>query len=999
MAASRSRGNLPPEPRDRPDVFVSYAREDKEFVERRLTKALVERGKDVWIDVQDIRGGASDWRASVWAGIEAAKVFVFVLTPDALASTVCAEELRRSEELNKRIIPVLRRPVDDASVPPVLGRPNWILARLEDDFETSVAALVDALELDEPWVEQHARLTQRTVEWVGHDRDGSYLLRGSDLRAAERWLDDQGGHREAPTADQVTYVTASRRAAARRQQSLLAGVVLALAITVLLAVVAFAQRQTAIANEKRARTEAAQARAAQALAELSRDPEASLQTALAADELRPDLPAVVHALRRVVSSVQWRRILRLPHSVDTNWTEVEFSDDGRRVATGGFDDRGGRAAVWDARTGRLVRSIHTMRAVRTVQFSPDGRQLLTASEDGVAQTWDWAPGQRPLRTFDTNSQPLRSATWGANGRRIFTAGPGGGHVWDVAGGRPRLLPGVGQNYGATKMSLDGRRALTPGTGGNARLWDAATGKLVRTLPGKNEAGALVFSMLSADGRRFATFYERGGFCVWDDRRSSPVMCGTGHPSVDVDFSRNGRRALWAASSGVVEVWDAVAGAKRPLARLQAGTKLISAQFDRRGENVVVGTTNGSAQVWHVRPMRRLAVLRGHTRGVERARFSRNGRLVATVAADGSARLWPSHPRMPKDSGWWSADSTSFGPGSRDVLLVRGQRRAVWNTHTGNTVELAEGGVAMPNYLVWPCGRAAGCAPWSRNGRLVAGVTRKGGAVLWDARTGGIVTRFGKPSATAVEAAIRPDGRLVVVVDGERSRAQIWNRATARPTAVVPAGDVAGAALSSAQFVASQLRVLTVDSDGRARLSRPTGESFAFADTTSPPATAATRDGAQIAVGTTSGDLRVVFGASGASRTRHANPGTVSAVGFNRAGTAIVTGGQMGRVTTWDASTLAATPLTTTEDSVTGAGLSRGAHLVLVSAGASAALWDRTVGRLVVEFPQTPDARVEFSPDEKWIALAGKTRLEVVRCYACMSTARLEQRARSLLPAS
>ena len=117
MAASRSRGSQPPEPRDRPDVFVSYAREDKEFVEHRLTKALVERGKDVWIDVQDIRGGASDWRASVWAGIEAAKVFVFVLTPDALASTVCAEELRRSEELNKRIIPVLRRPVDDESVP------------------------------------------------------------------------------------------------------------------------------------------------------------------------------------------------------------------------------------------------------------------------------------------------------------------------------------------------------------------------------------------------------------------------------------------------------------------------------------------------------------------------------------------------------------------------------------------------------------------------------------------------------------------------------------------------------------------------------------------------------------------------------------------------------------------------------------------------------------------------------------------------------------------
>lgn len=52
--------------------------------------------------VEDIRGGASDWRASVWAGIDSATVMVFVLTPDSLASSVCGEELQRADELNKR---------------------------------------------------------------------------------------------------------------------------------------------------------------------------------------------------------------------------------------------------------------------------------------------------------------------------------------------------------------------------------------------------------------------------------------------------------------------------------------------------------------------------------------------------------------------------------------------------------------------------------------------------------------------------------------------------------------------------------------------------------------------------------------------------------------------------------------------------------------------------------------------------------------------------------
>ena len=59
---------------------------------------------------------------------------------------------KRAAELNKRIIPVLRRSVDGLPVPPALERPNWIFARPEDDFEASVTSLVEALELDEACV-------------------------------------------------------------------------------------------------------------------------------------------------------------------------------------------------------------------------------------------------------------------------------------------------------------------------------------------------------------------------------------------------------------------------------------------------------------------------------------------------------------------------------------------------------------------------------------------------------------------------------------------------------------------------------------------------------------------------------------------------------------------------------------------------------------------------------------------------------------------------------
>jgi WD40 repeat protein len=977
---------------DRPDVFLSYAREDKEFVEGRLTRALVERGKDVWIDVEDIRGGASDWRANVWAGIEAAKAVVFVLSPDSLGSSVCGQELQRTEELNKRIVPVLRRPVDDESVPPALARPNWIFARPEDDFDASVAALVDALELDEAWLDQHARLTQRTVEWLRHDRDGSYLLRGSDLRAAESWLDEQGAHREAPTAEQVTYITASRRAAARRQRGLLAGVVLALAITAVLAVAALLQRNKANDREKTAR---AQARAAQSLAELSRDPEESVRDALAAVKIRPKLPEARFALRRAVSLAGWTSILRLRGARDSTLLDVEWSDDGRRVATASRD---GRVAVWDTRTGHRLTVVRKRGAgaVHTVQFSPDGRQLLTASDGGIAQSWDSSNGQL-LHRFDTRSDRVWAATWGAGGRRILTDTPEGGEVWNAAGGPPlRPITSATPEADAVRMSLDGRWALSAGTSGTAILWNLVTGKH-SSLPGRDTTHQLRLSLLSRDGRRFAAVYFGGAFCVWREGRLARRMCvGPGRAELkDADLSRDGRRILRADESGLVTVWDT--SNPRPIARLYNGGSVASAQFDRTGEYVVAGNDDGRARVWRVKPTRRLALLLGHTRGVRRARFSPDGRQVATVSDDGSGRLWPTRPRTPADPGWKGAESTSFGPNSRDVLVVRGERRAIWNTDTPHVVEL-RGGASVPFAPQWPCGHAAGCAPWSPKGRRVAGVTATGRAVVWNARTGHVARHFGKKDP-ATEVAFSPDGRRVVVVGTNKRRARIWNVARAQPEEWVPRR-AAPESLDSAQFVANPLSVLTVDANQHVQLSTPaTGKTFALRGTAFPPALAAATTGGRIALGTTNGELHVFSRAGGAPREQHVTDAAVTSLEFDRSGTMIATGDQKGTAATWDIRTLGATRLRAFGGEVSGATFSPGGGLLLVTAGVTARLWDWRLRRVVVELPSTANVRGEFSPDGSRIVVAGRTRLEVVPCYACLPLQKLRQRARSLLPQS
>lgn len=993
---------------DRPDVFLSYAREDADFAEGQLSRALQGRGKDVWIDVEDIRDGASDWRANVWAGIEAATAMVFVLSPDSLASTVCGEELARADELNKRIIPVLHRPVDGLPVPAALERPNWIFARDGDDFEVSATTLVAAIELDEPWVERHARLAQRTGEWLRNDRDRSFLLHGNDLRSAERWLDDRDAHHEAPTADQISYITAGRRAAARRQRALLAATAMVLAVTVVLAVAALVQRSRAIDQRSRANDRAqvarAQARAGQSIASLSRDPEESLRLALAALDVRSDEPEARYALQAAVSSAGWTRLLRIPGSGRAGLTDAEFSGDGRRVATAGAN---GRTVVWDVATGRRLAEVAQGGRVNTVQLSPDGRRLLTAGDDGTARLWDAGTGRalHVLRTRRSDG-PTWAATFGAGGTRILTVSQSAGQVWDAASGALlHTLPNFGGFQGTIQMSLDGRRVVTSGKApGSVKVWDVASGRNIATLrdrAARRDGATLVFALLSADGRRVMTLNAtRSTLVVWQGRRriarfTFPTTQGQ---LFDFDFSRDGRRVLAAGDGGVI-VYSV--RPRKLLARMRTGSPVTSAQFDRSGTDVVTASDDGTAQVWRVRPVRRLAVLRGHTASVKRARFSPDGASVITASDDGSARLWPARPRMPSDVRWQHAVGTAFAPHGRAVLVVQNDRRAIWTVGTGRLVVL-EGRTApvIDDQPSWPCGRPAGCAPWSPDGRLVAGVDAAGRAVVWDARTGHVALRFGRRGGAVVAVAFSPDGKRLVVVDGSRRRAQIYQVASGAPVGSVPPAAAASDDLVSAQFVASPLRVLTVDVADVVRLTDiADGATVRLAATGSPPAVAVSSTGALEAVGKLGGRVSLFAGGPTAVRSHQSTDSPLDTLAFNRAGTALVTGADDGTATVWDVRSLRPVRLLAPGGRVSAASFSRRGDLLLVNSEATARLWDLGLQRTVLQLPSTPGMQAELSPDDRELVVAGASRLEARRCDACAPMAELRRRARSKLPAA
>ncbi|MEK9164845.1 MAG: TIR domain-containing protein, partial [Chloroflexota bacterium] len=226
-------------------IFISYSRKDAPFVHKfhDALKAIDER--EIWVDFQDIPPSA-DWLSEIYAGIEKAETFVFIISPHSAASVECGKELAHALKHNKRLIPVVRVDADSKNVPPALASLNWVFCREKDDFDRAVQTLVKVLDTDLDWVRTHTRLLVRAVEWDTKDQDPSFALRGKDLREAETWLTNTADKTPRPTPLHTQYVLAGRQEEARRARLTLLAVTAGLIISVMLGVVAVFQWRQAV---------------------------------------------------------------------------------------------------------------------------------------------------------------------------------------------------------------------------------------------------------------------------------------------------------------------------------------------------------------------------------------------------------------------------------------------------------------------------------------------------------------------------------------------------------------------------------------------------------------------------------------------------------------------------------------------------------------------------------------------------------------------------------
>ena len=191
------------------DVFISYSRKDIEFAQR-IHHELEARDRQPWVDWQDIPP-TSEWLDEVYAGIQEADTFLFIISPDSVVSEICTLEIEHAIQHNKRLVPVVWHDVEADQVHSAMSAHNWVFLREEDNFESSFELLIDALDTDLEYVKEHTRLLTRAIEWDQKYQKNSGELRDQELLVAEAWL-AISGLKEPPATDlQRDYITYSRQ--------------------------------------------------------------------------------------------------------------------------------------------------------------------------------------------------------------------------------------------------------------------------------------------------------------------------------------------------------------------------------------------------------------------------------------------------------------------------------------------------------------------------------------------------------------------------------------------------------------------------------------------------------------------------------------------------------------------------------------------------------------------------------------------------------------------
>jgi WD40 repeat protein/serine/threonine protein kinase len=364
---------------------------------------------------------------------------------------------------------------------------------------------------------------------------------------------------------------------------------------------------------------------------------------------------------------------------------VSLSQDGRYALSGGKDCT---VRLWSVSSGRCLCTFEGHRGnVWSVALSPDGRMAASAGKDGEIRLWhlsetaDWYKAPMMLSTVRSTEENLSAAAiYGealqearaalekadpiaaAASLRRARSQPGYEHgeeaveLWTrlyrllpkttlKGGWQSVLFQGHDQEVKSACLSEDGRYVLSGGWEGRPRLWDAKSGKCIRTFTADVREAPIWSVALSRDG----TYALAGGnnqmIHCWETATGRLVKTFRGHESFIVSIFLSEDEKLMLSGGGnptgsgeTMRLWDFDTG--RCIRTFRGHTwDVHSVALSLDGRLALSGSKDKTVRLWETGTGRLLKTLEGHRDTVLSVCLTRDGRYALSGSADRTIRLW------------------------------------------------------------------------------------------------------------------------------------------------------------------------------------------------------------------------------------------------------------------------------------------------------------------------------------------------------------------------
>ncbi len=315
-----------------------------------------------------------------------------------------------------------------------------------------------------------------------------------------------------------------------------------------------------------------------------------------------------------------------------------YSGDGQRIVT--TSDRTVR--LWDAATGKELKSWLTTGGLLDAQFHPDGTRILSV-EAGAVKVWAIAAEPVQILPVEPGSWII-DAAFSPDGKEVAAGSTGkvgwSADVWDLAANKTHRRLG-GHDYVVHKVvySPDGSRILTRTGTGRSSIWDAKTGQeLLDPDTQKEQKDWSAIAGFNRDGTKLVSL--KGGALQLRDLKTGAVQREIkGESAFRTYWSGPGKDELTTYSAGKLSRWNETTGEAKGHVELETAPKNFeNLWLSPDGKRLLFASRNGPLALWDAatgKPLGTIMGLRPH--GPEMIAFTPDGSRIA-VATSGDVHV-------------------------------------------------------------------------------------------------------------------------------------------------------------------------------------------------------------------------------------------------------------------------------------------------------------------------------------------------------------------------